>query len=54
MESELDNGRKGNGRDPDEDERKEQPWPDDNVPRPPGQPPIDEPPADRPTPGEPV
>ncbi len=51
MASEDDNGRRGNGHDPDGDERKDQPWPDDSVPRPPGQPPIDEPPADRPDPG---
>ena len=29
MHSETDDRRKGNGRDVDEDERKEQPWPDD-------------------------
>ena len=54
MQSEIDDRRKGNGRDDDDDERKEQPWPDDSVPRPPGHPPIDEPPADRPDPGEAV
>ena len=48
MHSEAHDRRKGNGRDVDEDERKEQPWPDDSVPRPPGQPPIDRPPAERP------
>ena len=49
MQSEIDDRRKGNGRDEDDDddERKEQPWPDDSVPRPPGQPP-----AERPTPGD--
>ncbi len=54
MHSETDDRRKGNGRDVDEDERKEQPWPDDNVPRPPGQPPIDRPPAEQPDTSEPV
>ena len=54
MHSETDDRRKGNGRDVDEDERKEQPWPDDCVPRPPGQPPIDRPPAERPETSEPV
>ena len=54
MHSETDDRRKGNGRDVDEDERKEQPWPDDSVPRPPGQPPIDRPPAERPETSGPV
>ena len=54
MHSESDDRRKGNGRDDEDDERKEQPWPDDSVPRPPGQPPIDRPPAERPETGEPA
>ena len=54
MQSESDDRRKGNGRDDEDDERKEQPWPDDSVPRPPGQPPIDRPPAERPGTGEPA
>lgn len=35
--------RKGNGEDPEDKERKDQPWPDDNVPRPPSKPPEDRP-----------
>ena len=34
---------KTNGQDEDDDERKEEPWPDDNVPRPPFMPPPDQP-----------
>ncbi len=49
MQSEIEDRRKGNGRDSGDEERKEQPWPDDSVPRPPGQPPADRPPAREPS-----
>ena len=34
---------KTNGQDEDDDDRKDEPWPDDNVPRPPFMPPPDQP-----------
>ncbi len=37
---------KTNGQDEDDDDRKEEPWPDDNVPRPPFMPPADQPSPD--------
>ena len=37
---------KTNGEDPDENERKDIPWPDDSVPRPPNMPPPDQPQPD--------
>ena len=37
---------KTNGQDEDDDDRKEEPWPDDNVPRPPFMPPPDQPSPD--------